>query len=102
MPFVSLLLTPCLLLSPVRRQIRESNILHRYRIGQLIRDHNKLRQERWIFDMDELLENTEGGRRGAVRNGMANGVPASVKMKTIAAVECMSMLFPRQTPEQHQ
>src|SRR5262245_22996766 len=94
MPFIAPFLAPDLMAAPVGRKILQSDVLYRHRVRQFICDHDEFRHKRWILDMDELLKNTQGRRRGAVCDRMADGVPASVKVDAVYAIERLCTVFP--------
>jgi hypothetical protein len=79
----------------------QSDVLDADGIGKLISDHNKLRQQCRILDMDELFKDAEGRRGRTIRDSVTHGISAPVEMQTISAIQRLGMLFSRQTPEQH-
>ena len=59
MPIVATLLCQRFMVSPVGREIGERDYLGGQRIRHVIGNHDEIRQQRWIFDVDQLLKQTK-------------------------------------------
>ena len=59
MPSIATLLCQRFLVPPVGREIGELDYLDGKRIRHVIGNHDEIRQQRWIFDVDQLLKQTK-------------------------------------------
>lgn len=92
MPGIPSLLRPCLLTAPVWRKIIKTDGLDAESIWNIVSDHDKFGKQSRILDVNEFLQDTEGGRGRAIGDRMSHRVPSAVKMQAIAAVKCLGVL----------
>jgi len=58
----------------------------------MIPHHDQFGQQVRILNMNQLLQNAQRWRGGAIGDSMADCIPAPIKQQAIAAIECLNVL----------